>query len=75
MTVTHRIFYTEAEDGNILAVHIDSPRFCVAAPTKDEAFSKASRALDYYDSVKIVARKAPPKETRVISPTYHRFGD
>lgn len=69
---THRIFYTELEDGNILAVSVDSPRFGVSAPTKEEAFAKAERALDYYDSVKRGLKTAPKREVRVFRPSFQQ---
>jgi hypothetical protein len=70
MTKTpHRIFYATLDDGSVIAVSIDSPRFCVGAPTKDEAFAKADRAIKYSHSVegKYSTRSRQP---RVIKPAF-----
>lgn len=69
-STSHTIFFTTAEDGTFLVASIDSPRFCVGAATEQEAFGKAKRALEYYDSVKDKIRSISPRETRVISPVY-----
>jgi hypothetical protein len=70
MTDSHRIFHTELDDGSIIAVSIDSPRFCVGAQTKDEVLSKATRALAYFDSIRNRLRTPSREETRVISPSF-----
>ena len=67
---SHTIFITQIEDGSFLAASIDSPRFCVGAPTERGAFEKAQRALAYYDGVEDKLRNIKPQETRVISPVY-----
>jgi hypothetical protein len=70
MAETHEIYSTTLEDGSTISVSIDSPRFCVGAPTKEEALRKAERALIYFHSVeqKPQARATP----RILSPSYER---
>jgi predicted RNase H-like HicB family nuclease len=68
--ISHTVYYTTAEDGTFLVASIDTPRFCVGGATEQEAFEKAKRAIEYYDSVKDKFRSIPPRETRVISPFY-----
>ena len=65
----HRIFYATLDDGSVIAVSIDSPRFCVGAPTKEEALAKADRAIKYFHSAE---GKARPKlrKPRVIKPAF-----
>jgi hypothetical protein len=69
-TTSHTVYYTTAENGIFLVTSIDTPRFCVGGATEQEAFGKAKRALEYYDSVKDKFRSISPRETRVISPFY-----
>lgn len=66
---THGIFSAIIEDGSVIAVSIDRPRFCVGAPTKEEALSKADRALKYFDSVSQTFH-APVKQTKVTTPSF-----
>ena len=68
--ISHTVYYTTAEDGTFLVASIDTPRFCVGGATELEAFGKAKRALEYYDSIKDKFRNISPRETRVISPFY-----
>jgi hypothetical protein len=70
MTDSYRIFHTKLEDGSVIAVSIDTPRFCVGAQTEEEALSKAKRALAYFESVRDSLRTPARKETRVISPSF-----
>lgn len=71
MTHSTEIFVTQDGDGNFLAAHIDSPRFCVAAPTKIEALRKAERAITYFNEVSpTAAATAKPRSTRIVSPVF-----
>jgi predicted RNase H-like HicB family nuclease len=65
------IFLTKGDDGNFLAASIDSPRFCVSAPTRVEAIKKAERALAYFhEASRDAAASVKPRSTRVISPVF-----
>ena len=70
MTKGHNVFHTKLEDGTFLAASFDSPRFCVGAPTLDEALAKADRAFSYYHSISTKDRSHKPLETRVITPFF-----
>ncbi len=69
MNDTHRIFSASIEGGIVIAASVDSPRFCVGAPTAEEATAKAARALTYYNSVRKTLRTTA-RETRVVSPSF-----
>lgn len=70
--MAHEVFTFQREDGTFLCASIDTPRFCVAGDTAEEARAKAQRALDFYDRTKHSVRTVNPKRTRVISPVYER---
>jgi hypothetical protein len=63
---TYNIFSASTDDGSWIAVSIDQPRFCVGAPTKEEALAKADRAKKYFESVGPNFHR-PSKETRVTN--------
>lgn len=65
-----RIYFSEQDDGTVLAASIDSPRFCVGASTEEEALAKARRAVAYYNDVLGKVSKRAKKETRVIRPLF-----
>jgi hypothetical protein len=65
----HRIFYATLDDGSVIAVSIDSPRFCVGAPTKEEAFAKADRAIKYFHSAEDKSHLRQ-RESRVVRPAF-----
>lgn len=70
MTTSHAVYITTNEDGIVLAASIDSPRFCVAGATEEEAAAKAQRALDFYRRHQSAIDKIAPRETRLISPAF-----
>lgn len=67
----HRVFVTLVGDDTWLAASVDSPRFCVGASSREEAFERAARALRYFAEVKDRLHVgARPVETCVISPFF-----
>jgi predicted RNase H-like HicB family nuclease len=65
------IFLTKTDDGSFLAASIDSPRFCVSAPTRAEAVQKAERARAYFlEASSEAAASVKPRSIRVISPVF-----
>jgi hypothetical protein len=70
-TPPRQIFYSRLGDGGeYLAASIGVPRFCVAAPTREEAKAKAERAIEYYHQAKGSALRVAPRATRVITPAF-----
>ena len=50
--IASTIFLSRQADDKVLAVSIDSPRFCVSAASESDALAKAQRAIAYYNANK-----------------------
>lgn len=68
-----RTFLVTHLEDEWLIVSTETPRFCLSAPTEEEAIEKAKRAIAYHRSLTSTAMVAPPVRTqRIVTPVYER---